>query len=422
MDAVRLRVLSLTAVARVLDEDLRGREFGDLHVTDLARLGPRGKHVWSCLCVGCGRELKRAASQLLSPPSRVQMCLECAREMRSGAWQQQREIRKTAYLEMWERSGTLYGHVAIKSMENAVAEELTAEGFPPPDEAVKIDYDAMSLVQNYQGSETPGQLAAFLAPMSGRAWRCRTCGQIFDEGFACLACKQPTCRACVRDEVHVCDASRKEVYLEVMQPERLEMIAATGSKNRRNVEPDELPLEERRRLAKELRRARKLQEQSERTMRLREIARKRAETAAMSRRRAEEERERKRRERKAREREKSRHGTPRVWPDPKPIFMPPPTATPKPGVMIWMQSFETKTSRGRARSRQKLFLQYETEYADLEVWMWLDDELCYRNVGPTGTKRVVVEQEASFTVTFSNPNPYPVPVRVVTRTSEENSG
>jgi hypothetical protein len=65
--------------------------------------------------------------------------------------------------------------------------------------------------------------------MTGRLWRCVECEEPFHEGFACMACEQPVCRNCVRDEKHGCIDTGRRAWEEAMDPTALILIVLSGA-------------------------------------------------------------------------------------------------------------------------------------------------------------------------------------------------
>jgi hypothetical protein len=128
------------------------------------------------------------------------------------------------FIEMFSMSGFLYGEGFAHKFRDDMIDELAEHGFPRPTE---LDLDVPLSVQLPYEGRTGGQRAAYLVPMSGRLWRC-FCGAYFDTGFACLACRDPVCPDCVREEAHVCIESKRQCWEDVMVPKRLIEVEGKG--------------------------------------------------------------------------------------------------------------------------------------------------------------------------------------------------
>jgi hypothetical protein len=125
---------------------------------------------------------------------------------------------------MYSMSGSLYGLGFTQQFRDEMIDELAEHEIPRPEE---LELDVPLTVQLPYESTTYGQRAAYLAPMAGRLWRC-FCGAYFDTGFACLACNEPACLDCVRDEAHVCIESKHKCWEDVMVPKRLLEVEEKG--------------------------------------------------------------------------------------------------------------------------------------------------------------------------------------------------
>lgn len=205
---------------------LEGRRFGELTV--MRAVDRRETNIlWVCRC-DCGRVALRTSGQLMYSEKRHSepMCRVCLEELRGGMFAEARAQNTQNFVEYYARFGSLYSLSFSEQFREEMIEELEEHEIPRPTEEA---FDASVVVQPPYSRSSPekGQRAAYLAPLSGRLWQC-SCSEYFNVGLACLACKEPVCRACVQQEQHVCDRAKRAVWEETMVPRELLEVEEKG--------------------------------------------------------------------------------------------------------------------------------------------------------------------------------------------------
>jgi hypothetical protein len=204
---------------------LEGRQFGELTV--VRAVDRRDTNIlWLCRC-DCGRVALRTSVILMRAETQgtTPMCCVCLAELRGGQFLQRRAHYTQKLIEMYWMSGSLYGLGFAQQFRDEMVDELTEAGFPNPEEpALSLP---LSMEPPYRKCGAVGQRAAYLVPITGRLWQC-PCAQHFNEGFACMACRDPICRDCVQQEKHLCDHTRRAVWEDVMVPKVLAQVEEKG--------------------------------------------------------------------------------------------------------------------------------------------------------------------------------------------------
>lgn len=206
---------------------LDGKRFGELTV--VRAVDRRDTSIlWLCRC-DCGRVALRTSCQLTraertgSSPS----CNVCLAEMRGGQVLTDRARRAQGFVEMFVMFGALYNPERETLYEEEIKDELETLGLPRPDEEAPTSWGVAA--PPIRQVVMLQQRAAYLAPMSGRTWRCE-CGMFFEEGFACVACQEPACPNCVKAEAHRCDATNIVPWESALTPARFYAVFEKGER------------------------------------------------------------------------------------------------------------------------------------------------------------------------------------------------
>lgn len=202
VDLVGLVVGSLT-VLRQLDSDERGRR-------------------WLCECE-CGAQAIRPSSALMRSfrSGTDAACRECTNEARRGERVQWAAKRRSGWLEMFERMGSLWTHDTETALSIDIVAEIEAELGVRPDAQLPqcmrpIFWErperktATGHIVNAKGF---GQDWYSLFPIraKGSLFQCADCPKRDWRGWICVDCVAFVCHSCGRKEVHRHGAGLDEV-------------------------------------------------------------------------------------------------------------------------------------------------------------------------------------------------------------------
>lgn len=198
---------------------IAGGRFGLLTAIRIVEKTDQGNR-WLLQC-DCGRYAVRTAGSLrqAARTGGEPQCSECLAQLRSGISQERRDGRGERWAQMMKNTGELYSERIDDLHREQIAGEFARFfGFEAEPQRPRFPLEIMPAGDSASCS---GQRAAFFVPLSGRAWRCCLCRQLFSEGFGCMACLAVSCAPCVRLELHSACGSRESNWERCMEPGRV---------------------------------------------------------------------------------------------------------------------------------------------------------------------------------------------------------
>lgn len=207
---------------------LAGQRFGELTAIRPVDKSSSQGIIWLCRC-DCGRVALRLAAALTQSKKRSfgAMCCVCRGELFAGLCAEGRGRRTEGYVALYYMSGSLYGLEHDEATKGKLVEDFERHEMYFADKlAVEPRFSPLELAETLPKT---GQRAAFLLPLSGRVWKCSLCLGKFSLGFVCAACRELTCRDCVRLELHRCPLALRSDWSRVMSPQVVVEAWSTGS-------------------------------------------------------------------------------------------------------------------------------------------------------------------------------------------------
>lgn len=206
--------------------------YGRLSVIGEALPRHNGEEQALMVC-SCGRPALRTLSYLRTvqagTSSACSACLASDRTSRDSA---RRLLAKSVYLELWEKSGTLYGLLWEDRFRQAVLGDLE-DGLGPMDEHLAT----VSADSSYEDSQPAGH-GQYIHPISlPKGWECDFCKKKASDdlgGLGCVCCMVAMCHDCSDSHsVHGLTLEQAGSFFEVSR-ERVRQVEAKAIRKLRH--------------------------------------------------------------------------------------------------------------------------------------------------------------------------------------------